>query len=135
MPLLPTVVVGSGSEKFLYVVQTDSQVPGTFTSFVWPGEGAADLTAETALVIAYDPSETSQASFPVPDEIATLLYDTQSVKIDADIEPTNDVLANLENALGKLTKHGIFGHKLEFLGLCSQCRMAGEKFPEDEEPV
>ena len=27
----------------------------------------------------------------------------------------------LENALGKLTKYGIFGHKLEFIGLCESC--------------
>ena len=41
---------------------------------------------------------------------------------DAPIEPMGDSLENLENALGNLTKYGIFGHKLEFIGLCSKCR-------------
>lgn len=41
---------------------------------------------------------------------------------DAPIEPSDNSLKNLENALGNLTKHGIFGHKLEFIGLCSKCR-------------
>jgi Fur family ferric uptake transcriptional regulator len=41
---------------------------------------------------------------------------------DAPIEPLQDPLENLENALGSLTKHGIFGHRLEFIGLCSRCR-------------
>ena len=41
---------------------------------------------------------------------------------DAPIEPSGNSLKNLENALGNLTKHGIFGHKLEFIGLCSKCR-------------
>ena len=40
---------------------------------------------------------------------------------DAPIEPSDNALQNLENALGRLTKHGIFGHKLEFVGLCKQC--------------
>jgi Fe2+ or Zn2+ uptake regulation protein len=41
---------------------------------------------------------------------------------DAPVAPLQDSLSNLENALGNLTKHGIFGHKLEFVGLCSHCR-------------
>ena len=44
---------------------------------------------------------------------------------DAPIEPMGDSLKNLENALGNLTKYGIFGHKLEFIGLCSKCRKNG----------
>lgn len=40
---------------------------------------------------------------------------------DAPFKPSDNSLQNLENALGKLTKHGIFGHKLEFVGLCSNC--------------
>jgi Fe2+ or Zn2+ uptake regulation protein len=46
---------------------------------------------------------------------------------DAPIAPLQDSLANLENALGNLTKHGIFGHKLEFIGLCSSCRKEDKK--------
>jgi Fe2+ or Zn2+ uptake regulation protein len=40
---------------------------------------------------------------------------------DAPIQPSDNVLDALENALGLLTKHGIFGHKLEFYGFCSRC--------------
>lgn len=40
---------------------------------------------------------------------------------DAEIEPLGDTLNNLENALGRMTKHGIFAHKLEFIGLCKAC--------------
>ena len=41
---------------------------------------------------------------------------------DAPMEPSDDTVRTLENALGRLTKYGIFGHKLEFVGLCSRCR-------------
>jgi len=40
---------------------------------------------------------------------------------DAAIEPVDNTMENLENALGNLTRYGIFGHKLEFLGLCPAC--------------
>ncbi len=41
---------------------------------------------------------------------------------DAPIEVTDNAMELLENAMGKLTRYGIFGHKLEFLGLCRDCR-------------
>lgn len=50
---------------------------------------------------------------------------------DAPIEVSRDSMENLENALGRLTKHGIFGHKLEFFGLCSRCLKAGHRYPEE----
>jgi Fe2+ or Zn2+ uptake regulation protein len=40
---------------------------------------------------------------------------------DAEIEPLGDTLQNLESALGRMTKHGIFAHRLEFIGLCREC--------------
>ena len=40
---------------------------------------------------------------------------------DFPIEPLDDTLENLEKALGKLTKYGVFGHRLEFIGLCPEC--------------
>jgi Fur family ferric uptake transcriptional regulator len=51
---------------------------------------------------------------------------------DAPIEPSDNTLENLEKALGRLTKFGIFGHKLEFLGLCSACQKKEQG--ESEEP-
>jgi Fe2+ or Zn2+ uptake regulation protein len=50
---------------------------------------------------------------------------------DAPIEPSDNVLDALESALGLLTKNGIFGHKLEFYGLCVRCRKTEPSFPED----
>jgi hypothetical protein len=50
---------------------------------------------------------------------------------DAQVEPIQDSLVDLENSMGNLTKHGIFGHRLEFIGLCSECRgMEDEYFCE-----
>ena len=40
---------------------------------------------------------------------------------DAPIEPLQDPIKNLENVVGNLTKYGVFGHKLEFVGFCSEC--------------
>jgi len=40
---------------------------------------------------------------------------------DAEIDLLGDTLQNLESALGRMTKHGIFAHKLEFIGLCKEC--------------
>jgi len=49
---------------------------------------------------------------------------------DVPIEPSDDVIENLEHSLGHLTKYGIFGHKLEFFGLCSACREEDSQLPE-----
>ena len=50
---------------------------------------------------------------------------------DLDFEVSHDPLKNLEKVMGNLTKYGIFGHKLEFFGLCSTCLKAGYRFPQD----
>ena len=31
-------------------------------------------------------------------------------------------LDTLEKALGRLTKYGVFGHRLEFIGFCTECK-------------
>lgn len=46
---------------------------------------------------------------------------------DKDIEGAGDSFEALQKALGNLTKYGIFGHRLEFFGLCSQCRSGAGK--------
>lgn len=48
---------------------------------------------------------------------------------DAPLDLVRDSIEDLEVAMGKLTKYGIFGHRLEFLGLCSECRAKGEMLP------
>ncbi len=45
---------------------------------------------------------------------------------DAPIAPSDNDLEVLENALGNLTKYGIFGHRLDFVGLCADCRLEEE---------
>ena len=52
---------------------------------------------------------------------------------DISFEQTDDCVMNLENALGNLTKFGIFGHKLEFIGICATCRDQGKVMPGDED--
>lgn len=41
---------------------------------------------------------------------------------DMGVPPQDDTVSQLETALGNLTKYGVFGHKLEFFGLCPECR-------------
>ena len=36
-------------------------------------------------------------------------------------ELSGDTFASLEQTVGKLTKYGIFGHHLEFIGFCLKC--------------
>jgi Fur family ferric uptake transcriptional regulator len=48
---------------------------------------------------------------------------------DAPIEASDNTLENLESALGRMTKFGIFGHKLEFLGLCAACMKTEQEVP------
>jgi Fe2+ or Zn2+ uptake regulation protein len=50
---------------------------------------------------------------------------------DIPIEIPNNSLENLEKVMGNLTKYGIFGHKLEFFGLCPECLKKGHVYPED----
>lgn len=52
---------------------------------------------------------------------------------DAPIEPSDNTLENLENALGNLTSYGIFGHNLEFVGLCPNCMEREKDLPDDQQ--
>jgi Fe2+ or Zn2+ uptake regulation protein len=54
---------------------------------------------------------------------------------NAPIEPFGDTLNTLEHALGRLTKFGIFGHKLEFMGLCKECMEKESRLPSDERTI
>jgi Fe2+ or Zn2+ uptake regulation protein len=54
---------------------------------------------------------------------------------NAPIEPFGDTLNTLEHALGRLTKFGIFGHKLEFMGLCKECVEKESRLPSDERTI
>lgn len=52
---------------------------------------------------------------------------------DTALEHNDDCFINLENALGNLTRFGIFGHRLEFIGICSNCRAEGKTMPDFED--
>ena len=54
---------------------------------------------------------------------------------NAPIEPFGDTLNTLEHALGRLTKFGIFGHKLEFMGLCKECMEKESRLPGNERTI
>lgn len=54
---------------------------------------------------------------------------------DAPLEPLGDTLNTLENALGRLTKFGIFGHRLEFMGLCRECMEEESRLPLNERTI
>lgn len=41
---------------------------------------------------------------------------------DAPFDTGDRNLGTLEKALGRLTKYGVFGHRLEFLGCCPDCK-------------
>ncbi len=41
---------------------------------------------------------------------------------DMELQPQDDPASQLELVVGRLTKYGVFGHRLEFLGLCPECR-------------
>ena len=41
---------------------------------------------------------------------------------DVPLQTSDGAFDTLEKALGNLTKHGIFGHHLDFFGLCTCCR-------------
>lgn len=44
---------------------------------------------------------------------------------DMVLEPDDDPKPQLESSFVKLAKYGVLGHKLEFLGLCRECRNGG----------
>ncbi|MBW2063475.1 MAG: transcriptional repressor [Deltaproteobacteria bacterium] len=50
---------------------------------------------------------------------------------DAPVAHSDKILDIIEGTIGKLTRYGIFGHRLEFIGLCPQCLEEENKRPED----
>ncbi len=47
---------------------------------------------------------------------------------DAPTAPLDESVEGLEKVLGNLTRYGIFGHRLEFIGLCPGCMAEKEKY-------
>lgn len=81
-----------------------------------------DILASCGLIKKLEPGP-SQMRFDGDTHDHYHLTCTRCGKIeDAPIDVSDNSLETLENALGHLTKHGIFGHKLEFFGLCRECQ-------------
>ena len=81
-----------------------------------------DMLASCGLIRKLEPGP-SQMRFDGDTHDHYHLTCTRCGKIeDAPIDVSDNTLETLENALGHLTKHGIFGHKLEFFGLCRECQ-------------
>jgi Fur family ferric uptake transcriptional regulator len=51
---------------------------------------------------------------------------------DIPISPSDNPIERLESVMGNLTKYGVFGHKLEFVGLCPDCTKQGDTTKEKE---
>lgn len=49
---------------------------------------------------------------------------------DLPLTASDNPIDILEKMTSHLTKYGVFGHKLEFLGVCSECAARGLGFPE-----
>lgn len=49
---------------------------------------------------------------------------------DIEIPTPDDPVDVLSKAMGNLSKYGIFGHRLEFFGLCSECKEKGKNLDE-----
>ncbi|MEJ2726583.1 MAG: transcriptional repressor [Deltaproteobacteria bacterium] len=89
-----------------------------------------DVLASYGLIQKIEPGP-SQMRFDGDTHDHYHLICTRCGKIeDAAVQVSDDTLETLENALGHLTKFGIFGHKLEFLGLRRECREREAGLPE-----
>jgi len=81
-----------------------------------------DMLASSGLIKRLEPGR-SQMRF---DGDITDHYHLTCVKCgrieDILFESPENSIETLERALGHLTKYGVFGHRLEFFGLCSICR-------------
>ncbi len=81
-----------------------------------------DILASTGLIQMIEPGHPQKRFDGVTREHYHLTCVRCGKIEDAPIEPSDNTLENLESALGRMTKFGIFGHKLEFLGLCAACQ-------------
>ncbi len=80
-----------------------------------------DVLSECGLIQKLQPVRTQMRFDGNPREHFHITCTRCQRVTDANIEPSDNIFQTLENTLGKLTKYGIFGHKLEFIGLCGNC--------------
>lgn len=81
--LVPPLSVVSFPDESLYVVQSDNQVAGGSTSFVWKCKGGTpDLKAETSQKIGFNKWHPSGKIFPVPAGLTVLVDDREKIEMD-----------------------------------------------------
>jgi Fur family ferric uptake transcriptional regulator len=90
-----------------------------------------EILAEIGLIQRLDPGRTQMRFDPNTHAHYHLTCMRCGRVEDVAGEFSESPMKNIENALGQLTKYGIFGHKLEFIGLCSACQQAGYTLPEE----
>jgi len=82
-----------------------------------------DVLARTGMISKIGP-EFTQMRY---DRVTTEHYHITCIACgrieDMPLEDRDNTMERLEIALGKLTKYGVFGHRLEFFGLCEQCAL------------
>lgn len=54
---------------------------------------------------------------------------------DLSFAPSDNPIDILDHVTSNLTKYGVFGHKLEFVGICSACAAKGHRLPENDSPI
>lgn len=80
-----------------------------------------DVLATCGLIRKLDPGRAQMRfDWETSDHYHTVCIRCGKIE-DTPIESSDTTLELLEKALGKLTRYGVFGHKLEFLGLCKEC--------------
>ena len=89
-----------------------------------------EILADIGLIQKLDPGRTQMRFDPNTQDH----YHLTCMRCGRVEDVTGDIsespMKNIEKALGRLTKYGIFGHKLEFVGLCSTCLEEGHTLPD-----
>ena len=91
-----------------------------------------DVLSECGLIQKLQPVRTQMRFDGNPREHFHITCTRCQRVTDANIEPSDNIFQTLENTLGKLTKYGIFGHKLEFIGLCGNCMRQEDGPPQEK---
>lgn len=84
-----------------------------------------EILAEIGLIRKLDPGRTQMRFDPNTQAHYHLTCMRCGRVEDVAGEFSESPMKNIEKTLGRLTKYGIFGHNLEFFGLCSQCLAEG----------
>ena len=90
-----------------------------------------DILSATGLIKKLEPDHPQMRFDCETSDHYHLICESCGAIEDIPAESSANPMEKLENALGNLTKYGIFGHKLEFFGLCRKCMAEGAEFPHE----